>query len=262
MESDVVVIPESSELHGLAELKRKNHFTGTIIRTSLAGALVDIGLDVPGVVHISQLQEDPVNRVEDVVHPGQTVEVWVRRVVPKKNRLELTMIKPLDLEWGEIEKDMVVKGKVIRLERFGAFVDIGAERPGLVHISEMTHDYIKTPGEVVKEGDEVEVKVLNVDRRKKQIKLSMKALEEMPIKTPKEPPSQPATKPAKTEPKEEEEGTPTLTAMELAFQEAMERSKDQRIETPPVQVKTKPKASKDELEQILARTLQHRAKTK
>jgi ribosomal protein S1 len=90
------------------------------------------------------------------------------------------MIKPLDLEWGEIEKDSVVKGKVSRLERFGVFVDIGAERPGLVHISELTHDYIHSPGEIVKEGDEVEVKVLDVDRRKKQIRLSMKALEEKP----------------------------------------------------------------------------------
>jgi ribosomal protein S1 len=86
------------------------------------------------------------------------------------------MIEPPLLDWNEIDKDMVVKGKVIRLEKFGVFVDIGAERPGLVHISELTHGYIKTPGEVVKEGDEVEVKVLGVNRRKKQIKLSMKAL--------------------------------------------------------------------------------------
>ena len=56
-------------------------------------------------------------------------------------------------------------------------MDIGAERPGLVHISEMTRDYIKSPGDVVEEGDEIEVKVLNVNRQKKQIKLSMKALE-------------------------------------------------------------------------------------
>src|SRR4030067_3307861 len=75
---------------------------------------------------------------------------------------------------------MVVTGTVMRLEKFGAFVDIGAERPGLVHISEMTHDFIRTPGDVVKEGDEVEVKVLDVLKPKKQIKLSMKALQEKP----------------------------------------------------------------------------------
>ncbi len=96
------------------------------------------------------------------------------------------MIKPLELEWREIEADMVIKGKVTRLEKFGAFVDIGAERPGLVHISEMTHDYIKDPSEVVKVGDEIEVKVLSVNRQKRQIKLSMRALEEPPVKEIKE----------------------------------------------------------------------------
>ena len=102
--------------------------------------------------------------------------------LPEKDRIELTMIKPLGLEWREIDKDMVLKGKVVRIENFGVFVDIGAERPGLVHISEITHDYIKTPNDVVKEGDEVQVKVLAVNRQKKQIKLSMKALEEPPVK--------------------------------------------------------------------------------
>jgi small subunit ribosomal protein S1 len=241
----------------LNEVKRKTHFTGTVLKTTLAGAVIDIGLDTPGVVHISQLQIEPVNRVEDIVQPGQQVDVWVHRVVPKKNRIELTMIKPLDLDWRDIEPDMVLKGKVTRLEKFGAFVDVGAERPGLVHISEMTHDYVKTPGEVVKEGDEVEVKVLNVDKRKKQIKLSMKALEEPPIKEIKEP-----TKPVKSsEPApaapEEEKDEPVPTAMEAALREAMQRSKDQRVAT---KSRRKPKGSSNELEQILSRTLQHKVK--
>src|SRR5512147_143239 len=98
---------EITPIQDLGEVKRKQHFTGTIVKTTLAGALVDIGMDTPGVVHISQLQAEPVNRVEDVVHPGQQVDVWVHRVVPKKNRIELTMIKPLDLEWRDIQPDMV-----------------------------------------------------------------------------------------------------------------------------------------------------------
>jgi len=241
----------------LNEVKRKTHFTGTVLKTTLAGAVIDIGLGTPGVVHISQLQIEPVNRVEDIVQPGQQVEVWVHRVVPKKNRIELTMIKPLDLDWRDIEPEMVLKGKVTRLEKFGAFVDIGAERPGLVHISEMTHDYVKTPGEVVKEGDEVEVKVLNVDKRKKQIKLSMKALEEPPIKEIKE-----TVKPVKgSEPApaapEEEKEEPIPTAMEAALREAMQRSKEQHVAT---KGKRKSKGSSNELEQILTRTLQHKVK--
>ncbi len=70
MEKDEAVTQETTSAFDLGEVKRKQHFTGTILKTTLAGALVDIGLEMPGVVHISQLQADPVNRVEDVVQPG------------------------------------------------------------------------------------------------------------------------------------------------------------------------------------------------
>jgi ribosomal protein S1 len=235
-------------------------FSGKVVKTTLAGAVIDIGLGVPGVVHISQLQMDPVNRVEDVIQEGQTVDVWVRRVVPKKQRIELTMIEPLGLEWREIDKDLVIKGKVTRLEKFGAFVDIGAERPGLVHISEMTHEYIKSPSDVVKEGDEIEVKVLSVNRQKKQIKLSMKALEEPPVKVVKETPRQQPVEAKPVEPEEKE--APVPTAMEMALREAMERSQEQHAEETPVKGKSKPAAKKNDLEQILKRTLQNKVRSK
>lgn len=245
---------EGTPVTSIQDLKRKMKLTGTVLKTTLAGAVVDIGLPTPGVIHISQLQQEPTNRVEDVVRPGQTVEVWVKRVDPKKNRIELTMIKPLDLEWRDITKGMIIKGKVTRLEKFGVFVDVGAERPGLVHISEMTHEYIKTPGDVVKEGDEVEVKVLDVNRRKKQIKLSMKALEEKPAPAPK--PSQ-SRKEREKEPVEEgEKEVPTPTAMEIAMREAMERNKAQeQIQ----KGKTRRKSpTDDEMSQILSRTLKNK----
>lgn len=241
----------------LEDIKRKQHFEGKVIKTTLAGAIMDIGLPVPGVVHISQLQKDPVNRVEDVVQVGQTVDVWVRRVYPSKERIELTMVKPLDLEWREIKKDMVLKGKVSRIESFGVFVDIGAERPGLVHISELTHDYIKNPNDVVKDGDEVEVKVLGVNRQKKQIKLSMKALEERPIKLPKAEEKKESREPK--EAAEPEKDQPVPTAMEMALREAMERSKQRKDDN--AGIKNKKKATKDELERILARTLEHGRKS-
>jgi small subunit ribosomal protein S1 len=239
----------------LEEIKRKAQYTGTVVKTTLAGAIVDIGVGVPGVVHISQLQKDPVNRVEDVVKVGQTVDVWIRRVYPQKSRVELTMIKPLDLEWREIKKDMVVKGKVTRIESFGVFVDIGAERPGLVHVSELTHDYIRDPKELVKEGDEVEVKILGVNRQKKQIKLSMKALEERPQKPVKGAQKESAQSKETPQPEAEKE-QPVPTAMEMALREAMERSKTHVEETNP-KGKRKP-SNKNELEKILNRTLEHK----
>jgi small subunit ribosomal protein S1 len=260
---DMPMIAEEHETtHSpLNDLKTKTHFTGKVVKTTIAGAIIDIGLDKPGVVHISQLQEGPVNRVEDVVQIGQTVDVWVKRVFPKKGRIELTMVKPLDLEWREIEPDMVIKGTVTRLEKFGAFVDIGAERPGLVHISELAHGYVKEPSEVVHEGDEVEVKVLKVSRRKRQIKLSMKAMMEppAPVERPaRSPRPQRQTQKPLEEPKSEE--PPVPTAMEMALREAMERS--QKVEEMPVEKPRQKTSSKNQnLEDILARTLEHKVRT-
>jgi ribosomal protein S1 len=235
------------------EIQRKAHYSGRVIKTTLAGAIVDIGLDIPGVVHISQIQKEPVNRVEDVLQVGQTVDVWVRRVFPNKKRIDLTMIKPLGLEWREIKKDMIVRGKVTRLERFGVFVDIGAERPGLVHVSEITHGYIRTPEDIVKEGDDVEVKVLGVNRQKKQIKLSMKALEEPPVKAIPKPPKEPPGP-------EKEKNEPIPTSMEFAFREAME-SAQARVEETEEREKPKRTGRKSELEDILSRTLEHKEKS-
>lgn len=258
METDTLATQAETTTQELSNVKRKMHFNGTVLKTMLAGAVIDIGQEVPGVVHISQLREEPVNRVEDVIQVGQQVEVWVRRVFPKKKRIELTMIKPLDLEWREIEKDMVIKGKITRLEKFGVFVDIGAERSGLVHISEMTHGYIKSPGDMVKEGDEVEVKVLDVNRKKKQIKLSMKALEEPPIKVVKEQ-SQPKEQPKPVVEETEEKEEPVPTAMAMALREAMERSRDRDQEQSYKSKKSRNSENKNE--DIFERTLQNRSRS-
>jgi ribosomal protein S1 len=257
MEANVVATPENAEINDLSDVKRKMQFTGTVVKTTLAGALVDIGLEMPGVVHISQLQKDPVNRVEDVVQVGQAVEIWVRRVEPRRDRLELTMIEPLPLEWRELEKGMVVKGTITRIEKFGVFVEIGAERPGLVHISEITHEYIKDPNQEVKEGDEVEVKILEVNRRKKQIKLSMKALEDKPVFE-KKPVSKKKKQPKVSEPEQQEEAIPT--AMELALREAMEKTQPD-VEEDEIEKKSKSSNADPEMDQMLSRTLEHKVKT-
>jgi small subunit ribosomal protein S1 len=244
-------------------LEPKTKLSGKILKTTLAGALVDVGQTIPGVIHISQLSKDPVNKVEDVIKEGQSVDVWIRRV--KKDRIELTMIEPLALEWKEIEPDMVVKGKVVRLEAYGAFVDIGAERPGMVHVSELAHGYVKTPNEIVKEGDEVEAKVLDVNRKKKQIKLSMKALaqeveEFKPVK--KEPRKMGTGKrgPKKETaevPAQEEDREPEMTAFQIAWQEALDRANAEKAFK---MKRSKPGVSREQ-EDLLERTMKKRLPT-
>jgi small subunit ribosomal protein S1 len=242
-------------------LEPKTKLSGKVLKTTLAGALVDVGQTIPGVIHISQLSNDPVNKVEDVVKEGQMIDVWVRRV--KKDRIELTMIEPLALEWKEIEPDMIVKGKVVRLEAYGAFVDIGAERPGMVHVSELAHGYVKTPNEIVKEGDEVEAKVLDVNRKKKQIKLSMKALE--PEIEEFKPAKKEIKKSGKRPPKKEnvevasqdEEKEAELTVMQIAWQEALNKANAERA----YKVKRAKSNVSQEQEDLLERTMKKRLPT-
>lgn len=247
---------DTNETMTIPALAPKTKLSGKVVKITLAGALVDVGQELPGVIHISQIRKEPINKVEDVLKVGQNVETWVKRV--RKDRIELTMIEPLGMEWNEIHPDMVVKGKVVRIESYGAFVDFGAERPGMVHVSELTRGYVKTPAEVVKEGDEVEAKVLEVNRKKKQIRLSIKALlpetveEEKPARETKKRGAKHAKKQVETLVSEEPAKEPELTAMQIAWQMAMDRarSKDRNVRLKAV------KTISSEQEEILSRTLE------
>jgi len=207
MANEELKTPETIE-----DLKPKMKVSGKVLKTSLAGAIVDVGVGVPGLIHISKIQKGSVTRVSDVLKVGQEVEVWIQKTDPENKKIELTMIEPLGMDWREIKPEMELVGKITRIEKYGVFVDIDAERPGLVHISEMAHGYVRTPSDIVKKGDEVSVKVLKVDRRKKQIKLSMKALEESPQEA------------LHFEEDEDEIREETPTAFEAAIRKAMDAS--------------------------------------
>jgi len=232
-------------------LVQKDSVTGKVVKTTLAGAVIDIGAGKMGVIPISQLRKEPVRRVEDVVKVGDQVEAWIRRVDLDQGRIELTMIEPLGLEWRDIKKDMAIKGKVSKLEKFGAFVELGAERPGLLHVSEMSHDYVRRPEDMVSLGQEVEVKVLEVNRRKKQIKLSMKALVSQPSVKP-EPETEPEPEP------EAEPEKPAPTAMEVALRRAMSQQKEDTPKSGKAPIR---KGTSLVMEDILSRTLDNREKS-
>ena len=247
----------------IVALEPKTKLNGKILKTTLAGALVDIGQNIPGVIHISQLSQNEVNKVEDVVKEGQEVEAWVKRV--RKDRVELTMIEPLMYEWRDLKPEMTVKGKVIRLETYGAFVDFGAERPGLVHVSEITYGYVKTAAEALKEGEEIEAKVLDVDRRKRQIRLSIKALQAEPVVEAKPERVEHKGKGKPRKGKKEEESyeveaevsnEPQFTGMQVAWQQALERAKGKsKIRRKSI------KSASQEQEELLSKTLEKRLPT-
>lgn len=227
----------------LEDLKPNMKLQGRVTKIELFGAFIDVGLDTLGLVHISKLKRGKVNKVDDVVSEGQELDVWVENVSPEKGRLELTLIRPIELPWSKINRGLKMKGTVVRLEDFGAFVDIGAERPGLVHVSEISADYISSPKDLLKVGDEVEVIVLDLDRKKRQIRLSIKGAISAEVLMEEE--------------EAEEEEPPT--AMELALRKAMQEP--DKITADEENDEAKPSNARDEQEDILSRTLRERMKT-
>jgi small subunit ribosomal protein S1 len=158
----------------LTELFPGQKLEGTVAKVTLSGAVVDVGASVSGLLHISDLGQKGVTRTSDVLSEGQTLTVWVKRVDAASGRLSLTLVEPPKFTWADLKPGMQTEGKVVRLEKFGAFVDIGAETDGLVHISEMGTGRIAKPSDVVSEGDVVQVWIKDVDRKARRISLTMK----------------------------------------------------------------------------------------
>ncbi|MGH2537914.1 MAG: S1 RNA-binding domain-containing protein [Candidatus Promineifilaceae bacterium] len=201
--------------HSLADLQPKMKLSGTVIRLELYGAFIDLGLGVDAILHVSKLGER-VNRVADVLGVGDQVTVWIDKVDLSRNQITVSMLEPPAVDWSELREGQVYTGKVTRLEPFGAFVDIGADKEGLVHVSELSHEYLKHPSHAVKVGDELEVMVRGVNKRRRRIDLSHKALLEPPETQMRAQP-----KPAEIVPPDEPE-IELPTAMEVAMREAME----------------------------------------
>lgn len=154
---------------------------GTVQRITDFGAFVDIG-GVDGLVHISQLSHEHVEKPSDVVTEGQKVQVKVLSVDRDNERISLSIKETLPGPWSDITekapKGSVLDGVVKRLVSYGAFVEVFPGVEGLVHISQISHKHIGTPHEVLKEDQSVKVKVLDVNESEQRLSLSMKALEE------------------------------------------------------------------------------------
>ena len=156
---------------------------GKVARLTNFGAFIDLG-GVDGLVHVSEISYDHVNKPSDVLKVGQDVKVKVLDVDEEHGRISLSIKQTLPQPWDEVGEKVaegdVLDGTVKRLTSFGAFVEVMPGVEGLVHISQISHKHIATPNEVLEPGQEVKVKVLSVDPAAHRLALSIKALQEKP----------------------------------------------------------------------------------
>jgi small subunit ribosomal protein S1 len=153
------------------------------------GAFVDLeGID--GLIHISELSWSHVNHPSEVVSIGDTVRVKVLDIDRDRQRISLGLKQTQEDPWqrvlNEYKEGDVVEGKVTKIVAFGAFVQILPGVEGLVHISELAQHHVESPAEVVRPGDELKVKILEVDDTRRRLSLSVKRVEgqELPIREP------------------------------------------------------------------------------
>jgi len=154
---------------------------GTVSSIVDFGAFVDLG-GIDGLVHISELSWSHVNHPSEVVAVGDKVEVQVLDVDMSRERISLGLKQTQEDPWKQLVKDftvgVIVDGKVTKIVPFGAFVEIGDNVEGLVHISEMARGHVEKPEDVVRVGDEIKVKVMDVDLDRRRISLSIRAANE------------------------------------------------------------------------------------
>lgn len=168
-----------------ATIEQGQVIRGVVKRLTDFGAFVDIG-GVDGLIHISDLSWQKVKHPSDVVKEEQEVEVKVLKVDRERGRISLGLKQVMPNPWDNIEEKYkigsIIEGKVVNLVSFGAFVEIEPGVEGLVHISQISKEHIPSPDAVLKVGDIVKVKVMDINAKDKKISLSIKeALGEKPV---------------------------------------------------------------------------------
>ena len=162
----------------LSKLAKGMRLKGTVSSIVDFGAFVDLG-GIDGLVHISELSWNHVNHPSEVVKVGDEVEVEVLDVDLQRERISLGLKQTTEDPWLKLVESYpvgsIVDGKVTKIVPFRAFIELGNNVEGLVHISEMAAKHIDTPAQVVKVGQEVKVKVMEINPDRRRISLSMKA---------------------------------------------------------------------------------------
>ena len=235
--------------------------TGKVKRIADFGAFVDIGVGRDGLLHISELSLNRIGKVTDVLKQGQEITCWIKELDRDRNRISLTMISPDTKTIRDLNKDDIVEGTVSRMENYGAFIDIGIGRDALLHVREMASGYIKHPGDVVKIGEKLEARIIEISRRRSRVDLSIKGLRPEPEAA--IPPKEETTAEEEIEMVDDPyENVEVLSPMELAFKRAMSDdgdSDDGELTKPkPKKKKSDRRAEKVALqEEIFDRTLKN-----
>lgn len=150
-----------------AEVKRFTNF----------GAFAEVN-GVDGLIHLSQISWNHVRKAEDILTKGDIIDVKIIELDKENNKLSLSIKQLTEEPWANVTdkypEGSVVLGKVVRINDFGAFVELEQGVDGLVHISKISHDRIEHPSQVLNVGDEVKAIILSVDPEKRRISLSMK----------------------------------------------------------------------------------------
>jgi len=157
--------------------------TGKVARITSFGAFIDLG-GVDGLVHLTELSHERNVSPKSVVTVGEEIEVKILDLNEEEGRVSLSLKATTPGPWDGVEQKLakgdVVEGTVKRLTDFGAFVEVLPGIDGLVHVSQISHKRIENPKEALKVGQEVQVKVLEVNADAERVSLSIKALEERP----------------------------------------------------------------------------------
>jgi small subunit ribosomal protein S1 len=177
----------------LDRLERGQVVEGTISNIVDFGAFVDLdGID--GLIHISELSWGHVNHPSEVLNIGDTVSVKVLDIDRERQRISLGLKQTQEDPWERVVRTYnvgdVLEGKVTKVVSFGAFVEIMEGVEGLVHISELAQHHVENPREVVEPGDEVKVKILEIDEERRRLSLSLKRVEGQVLERREVPPAE------------------------------------------------------------------------
>lgn len=161
----------------LGSLQAGQIIRGTVRRLTTFGAFVDVG-GIDGLVHVSEISWNRVEHPSQALKVGEEVEVKIIELVPERERIGLSIRQAQPDPWTEVARKFkpgdAVEGRITRLVNFGAFVELIPGVEGLVHISQLANHHVKQPSEVVSEGQDVKVKILDINTAAKRVSLSMR----------------------------------------------------------------------------------------